>query len=174
MSNFCLSFVSEMSQNRCNKHPVWSFRGSDTGRFPHWLSHRLKRQEYRWGEASRRAAPGGPRLSRPKWQGPRVAGDPRTGAPRRRRVGVSIHARAWRATRRRRRGSRKCWFQFTPARGGRPPVESRRKRRNTFQFTPARGGRPPYPIKPVPHGSFQFTPARGGRLSQSRKKCSAT
>ena len=73
MSNFCLSFVSEMSQNRCNKHPVWSFRGSDTGRFPHWLSHRLKRQEYRWGEASRRAAPGGPRLSRPKWQGPRVA-----------------------------------------------------------------------------------------------------
>ncbi len=80
MSNFCLSFVSEMSRNRYNRHPVWppiwgkrhscrfsssgkrhSCRFSSSGkrhscRFPHWLSHRLKRQECRFPGGARRPA----------------------------------------------------------------------------------------------------------------------
>ena len=69
MSNFCLGSVSEMSRNHHNRHPVWppiwgkrhSCRFSSSGkrhscRFPHWLSHRLKRQECRFPGGARRPA----------------------------------------------------------------------------------------------------------------------
>ena len=98
---------------------------------------------------------------------------------------VSIHARAWRATRcrapgvplslrfnsrprvagdpTRRRGDGRGRFQFTPARGGRHASHSFAASWIVFQFTPARGGRPHSPSSATPTWWFQFTPARGGR-----------
>ena len=55
---------------------------------------------------------------------------------------VSIHARAWRATIPHRLTAIICRFQFTPARGGRHLLSLRLARCLLFQFTPARGGRP--------------------------------
>ncbi len=55
-------------------------------------------------------------------------------------------------------------FQFTPARGGRPPHGSPAATVPQFQFTPARGGRHGVPQSSSAPPRFQFTPARGGRL----------
>ena len=78
-------------------------------------------------------------------------------------VAVSIHARAWRATRSHAEGDAANPFQFTPARGGRRSHAESDAVHHPFQFTPARGGRRPDHRAAPAHRWFQFTPARGGR-----------
>ena len=102
---------------------------------------------------------------------------------------VSIHARAWRATWVMYMSASMDWFQFTPARGGRPSFCEHSAFCVKFQFTPARGGRllasslpksierfnsrPRVAGDAVDHLQyapilmFQFTPARGGRHGRS-------
>ena len=99
--------------------------------------------------------------------------------------GVSIHARAWRATLLLNKVITISEFQFTPARGGRPSPCQMDPDGLLFQFTPARGGRPAHDethaldrlvsiharawratsslASLLWKWAFQFTPARGGR-----------
>ena len=124
---------------------------------------------------------------------PRVAGDVIVVAISA-RMTVSIHARAWRATRRGPDcGSRAERFQSTPARGGRRSptslphvptlrfnprprvagdrsITSNEQPTDQFQSTPARGGRLRCARVPGSSPMFQSTPARGGRLI-FRAKC---
>ena len=72
---------------------------------------------------------------------PRVAGDKTFLMAANIAHGVSIHARAWRATQHPNRELTAFKFQFTPARGGRLTVALMVRKETQFQFTPARGGR---------------------------------
>ena len=55
---------------------------------------------------------------------------------------VSIHALAWRATKRSSSALHVNWFQSTPSRGGRLDQATRADVLPSFQSTPSRGGRP--------------------------------
>ena len=84
---------------------------------------------------------------------------------------VSIHARAWRATRMPRQADRCGRFQSTPARGGRLGSIHGRRTTHLFQSTPARGGRPDDPLQVIANWLFQSTPARGGRRGGQSNGC---
>ena len=104
------------------------------------------------------------------------------------RRSVSIHARAWRATRDPRGGHHSCarfnprprmagdasvgiakggqqLFQSTTAHGGRPNDFGGEGWCIPFQSTPAHGGRRVGSTSPPRCGLFQSTPAHGGRRS---------
>ena len=82
-----------------------------------------------------------------------------------RRAPVSMHARAWRATATSaERRTVSMVFQFTPARGGRPcNMARRRKRRQGFNSRPRVAGDQLNRTNDFDAVMFQFTPARGGR-----------
>ena len=78
-------------------------------------------------------------------------------------VGVSIHARAWRATSRRSPRLPPRCFNSRPRVAGDGTTSGLGVEAPSFQFTPARGGRPLAGMTYQQGNTFQFTPARGGR-----------
>ena len=82
---------------------------------------------------------------------------------------VSIHARAWRATRRRcsRTSPRRC-FNSRPRMAGDSNQAETVVSQFKFQFTPAHGGRQLSQTRRLGTYQFQFTPAHGGRLAGAR------
>ena len=77
---------------------------------------------------------------------------------------VSIHARAWRATIKTIPGFKFLVFQFTPARGGRRPGMGTITQSGGFNSRPRVAGDSARANIDCVHAAFQFTPARGGRL----------
>ncbi len=78
-------------------------------------------------------------------------------------IGVSIHARVWRATQSSAEIVQPFLFQSTPAYGGRRTLPCGMVAHLVFQSTPAYGGRLRQLRRNVMMALFQSTPAYGGR-----------
>ncbi len=83
--------------------------------------------------------------------------------------GVSIHAPARGATRRRCSFGRPLVFRSTPPRGGRPPSNRSAARRSSFDPRPRTGGDSSAPEASSRLIVFRSTPPHGGRLVASRQ-----